>query len=144
MNDNRPIFGTHIQSVFPVSTYLPESERTTGITRRIYSYVRAKVLKGFSLYCACAHYSVCRTYVYCTALRETMAETSGSALVNFLSDPATLVGLGVVAAGAAYYLSSRATPIVPPVPLSNQSLEIPVRFSSITRPAVTTNTCNNS
>ena len=53
-----------------------------------------------------------------------MAESS--ALVNFLSDPATLVGLGVVAAGAAYYLSSRATPIVPPVPLGNQTSEIPV------------------
>ena len=50
----------------------------------------------------------------------------GSALVNFLSDPATLIGLGVVAAGAAYYLSSRATPVVPPVPLGNQSSEVPV------------------
>lgn len=58
-----------------------------------------------------------------------MAESS--ALVNFLSDPATLVGLGVVAAGAAYYLSSRATPVVPPVSLSNQSCEVPV--SSPTR-----------
>lgn len=55
-----------------------------------------------------------------------MAE-DGSALVNFLSDPATLVGLGVVAAGAAYYLSSRVSPFVPPIPLTNQSSEIPVR-----------------
>ena len=56
-----------------------------------------------------------------------MAEES--ALVSFLSDPATLVGLGVVAAGAAYYLSSRATPFAPPVPLGNQTVEIPVRSS---------------
>ena len=51
-----------------------------------------------------------------------------SGLVNFLSDPATLVGLGVVAAGAAYYLTSRTAPFVPPVSLANQSTEIPVRL----------------
>ena len=55
-----------------------------------------------------------------------MAEESHSALVGFLSDPATLVGLGVVAAGTAYYLSSRAAPFVPPVPLDNQTTEVPV------------------
>lgn len=66
-----------------------------------------------------------------------MAESS--ALVNFLSDPATLVGLGVVAAGAAYYLSSRATPVPPPVPLSNQSTEVPVS-SPHRKASVTSNT----
>ena len=55
-----------------------------------------------------------------------MADTGSSALVNFLSDPATLIGLGMVAAGAAYYLASRTTPVSPPVPLSNQSTEMPV------------------
>jgi long-chain acyl-CoA synthetase len=54
-----------------------------------------------------------------------MAEETHSALVNFLSDPATLVGLGVVAAGTAYYLSSRTTPFSPPVPLGNQTSEVP-------------------
>lgn len=55
-----------------------------------------------------------------------MADDSHSALVNFLSDPATLVGLGVVAVGTAYYLSSRTTPFSPPVPLGNQTSVIPV------------------
>ena len=54
-----------------------------------------------------------------------MAETSS--VVSVLSDPATLVGLGAVAAGAAYYLATRPTPIRFPVPLDNQSLELPVR-----------------
>ena len=61
-----------------------------------------------------------------------MAEETHSTLVNFLSDPATLVGLGVVAAGAAYYLSHRTTPFSPPVPLGNQSLEVPVSYSTYT------------
>ena len=61
-----------------------------------------------------------------------MAE--GSALVNFLSDPATLVGLGVVAAGTAYYLSSRVTPFVPPVPLANQTSEVPVSLPTLAPP----------
>ncbi|KAL5484661.1 hypothetical protein EMCRGX_G021198 [Ephydatia muelleri] len=51
------------------------------------------------------------------------AETSS--VVSVLSDPATLVGLGAVAAGAAYYLATRPTPIRFPVPLDNQSLELP-------------------
>ena len=55
-----------------------------------------------------------------------MADTGDSALVSFLSDPATLIGLGMVAAGAAYYLASRTAPVSPPVPLGNQSTEIPV------------------
>ena len=54
---------------------------------------------------------------------------SSSALMNFLSDPATLIGLGVIAAGTAYYLSTRPSPANPPVPLDNQSLELPVRFA---------------
>ena len=49
-----------------------------------------------------------------------------SAVVNLLSDPATLVGLGAVAAGAAYYLATRPTPLRIPVPLDNQSQELPV------------------
>ena len=55
-----------------------------------------------------------------------MAENS---LVNFLSDPATLVSLGVIAAGTAYYLSTRPTPVKPPIPLDNQSIELPVSSS---------------
>eukprot|EP00731_Ephydatia_muelleri_P024786 Em0016g1057a len=51
------------------------------------------------------------------------AETSS--VVSVLSDPATLMGLGAVAAGAAYYLATRPTPIRFPVPLDNQSLELP-------------------
>eukprot|EP00731_Ephydatia_muelleri_P024784 Em0016g1055a len=51
-----------------------------------------------------------------------MAETSS--VMSMLSDPATLVGLGAVAAGAAYYVT-RPTPIRFPVPLDNQSLELP-------------------
>ena len=53
-----------------------------------------------------------------------MAESS--ALVNFISDPATLIALGVVAAGAAYYLSSQPRPTPLPVPLDNQTSEVPV------------------
>lgn len=49
--------------------------------------------------------------------------TGSSVLINFLSDPATLVGLGVVAAGAAYYLSSRTTPLSLPISLANQLSE---------------------
>ena len=44
-----------------------------------------------------------------------------------LSDPATLVGLGAVAAGATCYLATRPAPIHFPVALDNQSLELPVR-----------------
>lgn len=55
-----------------------------------------------------------------------MADNS---LVNFLSDPATLVSLGVIAAGTAYYLSTRPTPVKPPIPLDNQSIELPVSSS---------------
>lgn len=55
-----------------------------------------------------------------------MADNS---LVNFLSDPATLVSLGVIAAGTAYYLSTRPTPVKPPIPLDNQSIELPVSKS---------------
>ena len=54
-----------------------------------------------------------------------MAE-GNSALVNFLSDPATLAALAAVAAGAAWYISSRPSPIKPPIPLDNQSIELPV------------------
>ena len=56
-----------------------------------------------------------------------MADNS---LVNFLSDPATLVSLSVIAAGTAYYLSTRPTPVKPPIPLDNQSIELPVRQQS--------------
>ncbi len=47
-------------------------------------------------------------------------------LMGFLSDPATLVALGVVATGTAYYLATRPSPFRPPVPLDDQSFEIPV------------------
>ena len=59
--------------------------------------------------------------------------TGSSYLIDFLSDPATLVGLGTVAVGAAYYLSSRPTPFLPPISLRNQLCEVPVslpHFSS--------------
>ena len=53
-----------------------------------------------------------------------MAEQSS--LASFLSDPATLVSLGLMAAGAAYYFASRPTAVRPPYPLDNQSVELPV------------------
>ena len=53
-------------------------------------------------------------------------DSSGSPLISFLSDPATLVGLGLIAAGTAYYMASRPVPVKPPLPLDNQSLEMPV------------------
>ena len=49
-----------------------------------------------------------------------------NALVTFLSDPATLVGLGVVAAGTAYYMMTRPQAQVSTVPLDNQTVELPV------------------
>lgn len=57
-----------------------------------------------------------------------MGEES-SALVNFLSDPATLVSLGVIAAGTAYYLSTRPAPMRTPFPIDKQSLELTVSYS---------------
>ena len=54
-----------------------------------------------------------------------MADNS-SALVNYLSDPATLAALAAVAAGAAWYISSRPQPVKPPIQLDNQSIELPV------------------
>ena len=54
-----------------------------------------------------------------------MAEANG--FVSFLSDPATLAGLAAIAAGTAWYLSTRPQPPKPPVALDNQSLELPVR-----------------
>lgn len=52
-------------------------------------------------------------------------------LVGFLSDPSTLLALGAVAVGTAWYLSSSNPPTKPPIPLDNQSLE---EVSSIARP----------
>ncbi len=49
-------------------------------------------------------------------------------LVGFLSDPTTLFTLGAVAVGTAWYLSSSPSAVKPPVPLDNQSVEIPVRI----------------
>ena len=62
-----------------------------------------------------------------------MAE-GNSALVNFLSDPATLAALAAVAAGAAWYISSRPSPVKPPIPLDNQSIELPVSRLWLIRP----------
>ena len=59
-------------------------------------------------------------YVY----RYWMAESN--ALVSFLSDPATLIGLGVVAAGTAYYMATRPRAQNSTIPLDIQSIEIPV------------------
>ena len=50
---------------------------------------------------------------------------SGS-LVTFLADPSTLLALGAAAVGTAWYLSRSATPVEMPVPVDNQSLEVPV------------------
>lgn len=47
-------------------------------------------------------------------------------LVSFLSDPSTLLALGAVAVGTAWYLSGSASPAKPPLPLDNQSIEVPV------------------
>ena len=61
------------------------------------------------------------------ANREDVPDSSSAlALMSFLSDPATLVSLGVIAAGTAYYLLTRPPPVKPPIPLDNQSLELPV------------------
>ena len=54
--------------------------------------------------------------------RNKMAE----GLVQWLSDPATLIGLGTVAALAAYYLFTRPTPMKSRIPLDRQSMELPV------------------
>ena len=51
-----------------------------------------------------------------------------AALKSLLSDPAVLVGLGLIAAGTAYYMANRLAPMKPPLPLDNQSLEMPVSF----------------
>ena len=50
---------------------------------------------------------------------------SGS-LVTFLADPSTLLALGAVAVGTAWYFNRSATPVETPVPIDNQSLEVPV------------------
>lgn len=47
-------------------------------------------------------------------------------LVQWLSDPATLIGLGTVAALAAYYLFTRPRPPKSRIPLDRQSVELPV------------------
>lgn len=47
-------------------------------------------------------------------------------LVQWLSDPATLIGLGTVAALAAYYLFTRPKPLKSRIPLERQSVELPV------------------
>ena len=50
-------------------------------------------------------------------------------LVQWLSDPATLIGLGTVAALAAYYLFTRPRPLKSRIPLDRQSVELPVTAS---------------
>ena len=52
--------------------------------------------------------------------------TEVSPLISLLSDPAMLVGLGLIAAGTAYYVASRPAAMKPPIPLDNQSIELPV------------------
>ena len=54
-----------------------------------------------------------------------------SPLVSLLSDPAVLVGLGLVAAGTAYYMANRPAPMKPPIPLDNQSIELPVSSQTL-------------
>ena len=53
-----------------------------------------------------------------------MAEQS--AVVNFLSEPATLVGLGVLAVGTAYYMATRPQPTKLSIPRDCQSIELAV------------------
>ena len=45
-------------------------------------------------------------------------------MADFFADPATLVGLGAVAAAAVYYVATRPAPSKPPYPLDNQSVEL--------------------
>ena len=53
-------------------------------------------------------------------------------MADFFTDPATLVGLGAVAAGAVYYVATRPAPMKSPYPLDNQSVELLVfEISSI-------------
>ena len=49
--------------------------------------------------------------------------------MQWLSDPATLIGLGTVAALAAYYLFTRPRPLKSRIPLDRQSVELPVMAS---------------
>jgi len=53
-------------------------------------------------------------------------------MADFFSDPATLVGLGAVAGAAVYYVATRPTPMKPPYPLDNQSVELLV-FNKVVR-----------
>ena len=54
-------------------------------------------------------------------------------MADFFTDPATLVGLGAVAAAAVYYVATRPAPLKPPYPLDNQSVELLVCEHLITR-----------
>lgn len=45
-------------------------------------------------------------------------------MADFFTDPATLVGLGAVAAAAVYYVATRPAPAKLPYPLDNQSVEL--------------------
>ena len=45
-------------------------------------------------------------------------------MADFFTDPATLVGLGTVAAAVAYYVATRPAPMKLPYPLDNQSVEL--------------------
>ena len=54
--------------------------------------------------------------------------SDSNAIVTFLSDPATLVGLGVIAIGTAYYMATRPSPQKLPVPSDNQSIEEAVSY----------------
>ena len=49
--------------------------------------------------------------------------SDSNAVVAFLSDPATLVGLGVIAFGTAYYMATRPSPGKLAVPRDSQSVE---------------------
>lgn len=50
--------------------------------------------------------------------------SDSTSLVGFLSEPSTLMALGAVAVGTAWYLSSSGTPTQPPFPLDNQTIEV--------------------
>ena len=65
-------------------------------------------------------------------------------MADFFTDPATLVGLGAVAAAAVYYVATRPAPPKPPYPLDNQSVELLVgnsghKLLSLTQSGVNAN-----
>ena len=63
-------------------------------------------------------------------------------MADFFTDPATLVGLGAVAAAAVYYVATRPAAAKPPYPLDNQSVELLVIGTQISQLCLITSGVN--